>query len=409
MIQSLKVNGLNNQFSGKFKFHRDLNIFTGPNGSCKTTLLKLIWYVISGNLQQIILEIPFNSISVKTDSFFLTVTHVKSNRVKFEYGFNKRKKTTSKLVVVTMDPETGALESFTDANELEEVSGKIVSGIKSSLFFPTFRRVESEFYSLTKYHNPTNSDYDSNLPSRSLMLGRLQEALSALSTALSVEEHKFITSISTHDIVRLLTQKHIDVSGEINILHTTLTSEITEKILAYSGGEESKIQKSQDAAAVLDDIQDHVEQVTQKRKNLLRIFSILTDLVQKVLKYQSISITEEIISNEGIEGITLGKGINGVTFGAAEDAAISSSKLSSGEKQMLSFLCYNVFSKDTAIFIDEPELSLHVDWQRLLLPILLEQETSNQFFIATHSPFIYTMYPDKEFMLDDTRVYQGEV
>ena len=89
--------------------------------------------------------------------------------------------------------------------------------------------------------------------------------------------------------------------------------------------------------------------------------------------------------------------------------AISSDKLSSGEKQMLSYLCYNAFYKDTAIFIDEPELSLHVDWQRVLLPTLLEQGTTNQFFIATHSPFIYTMYPDKEFMLDDTRGYQGEV
>ena len=41
--------------------------------------------------------------------------------------------------------------------------------------------------------------------------------------------------------------------------------------------------------------------------------------------------------------------------------------------------------------------------------LYLNKATTNQFFIATHSPFIYTMYPDKEFMLDDTRGYQGEV
>ena len=407
MIQSLKVKGLNNQFSGKFKFHKDLNIFTGPNGSCKTTLLKLIWYVISGNLQQIILEIPFNSISVKTDSFFLTVTHVKSNKVEFEYGFNKRKKTTSKLVVVTMDPETGALESYEDANKLEEVSGKIVKAMKSSLFFPTFRRIESNFSSLSKYSRPIGSTID--LTSRSLALRRIQEALSELSTALSVEEHKFITSISTHDIVRLLVQKYTDVSGEINDLHTALTNEITAKIQKHSDGESSKNQNSQDAISVLDDIQNSVEHVTRTRKNMLKTFSVLVEFAQKILKYHSIAVTEEFISNDGIEGITLGAGTDGVTFGAAKDAAISSDKLSSGEKQILSFLCYNAFSEGAAIFIDEPELSLHVDWQRLLLSILLEQKTSNQFFIATHSPFIYTMYPDKEFMLDDTRGYQGEV
>ena len=73
---------------------------------------------------------------------------------------------------------------------------------------------------------------------------------------------------------------------------------------------------------------------------------------------------------------------------------------------MLSFLCYNAFYNNTPIFIDEPELSLHIDWQRLLLPTLLDQSTGNQFFIATHSPFIFTGYSDKEFMLDDTHAYQ---
>jgi len=62
-------------------------------------------------------------------------------------------------------------------------------------------------------------------------------------------------------------------------------------------------------------------------------------------------------------------------------------------------LSYNAFTKDAAIFIDEPELSLHVDWQRQLLPTLMKQGTKNQFFIATHSPFIYGMYPDKEIEL----------
>lgn len=50
---------------------------------------------------------------------------------------------------------------------------------------------------------------------------------------------------------------------------------------------------------------------------------------------------------------------------------------------------------------DEPELSLHIDWQRRLFPTLLEQATSNQFFVATHSPFIYSKYPDKEFLLGE--------
>ena len=70
MIRSLDIKGLNNRLSKEFEFHEDLNIFTGPNGSCKTTLLKLIWYLISGNFERILYEIPFQSISTETDFIY---------------------------------------------------------------------------------------------------------------------------------------------------------------------------------------------------------------------------------------------------------------------------------------------------------------------------------------------------
>jgi predicted ATPase len=91
-----------------------------------------------------------------------------------------------------------------------------------------------------------------------------------------------------------------------------------------------------------------------------------------------------------------------VTLGEAREA-IASEVLSAGEKQMLSFLCYNAFATNACIFIDEPEISLHVDWQRILFPILLQQSTGNQFIVATHSPFIYSKYADKELMLSPDR------
>ena len=115
---------------------------------------------------------------------------------------------------------------------------------------------------------------------------------------------------------------------------------------------------------------------------------LLSELSRKILRYRGIRFT------------------NGSVVGAAS-GAISADKLSAGEKQMLSFLCYNAFSDNAAIFIDEPELSLHGDWQRLLLPVLHQQQTGNQFFVATHSPFIYAKYPDKDFFLGKT--YGGTI
>ena len=62
---------------------------------------------------------------------------------------------------------------------------------------------------------------------------------------------------------------------------------------------------------------------------------------------------------------------------------------------------------NTTIFIDEPELSLHVDWQRILFRMLMSQGSTNQFIIATHSPFIYSQYPQKELFLNVDRGYNN--
>ena len=45
---------------------------------------------------------------------------------------------------------------------------------------------------------------------------------------------------------------------------------------------------------------------------------------------------------------------------------------------------------NTLVLIDEPELSLHVTWQKTFLPDLLEIVSATKFdvLLATHSPFI---------------------
>ena len=111
---------------------------------------------------------------------------------------------------------------------------------------------------------------------------------------------------------------------------------------------------------------------------------------------------DQVLKFIKINGIKLGNTKNGLNLGDSA-SAISSDLLSSGEKQLLSFLAYNAFMQNAIFIIDEPELSLHVDWQRQLFPTLLKQGTSNQFIVATHSPFIYSKYPDKELMLSSDK------
>ena len=389
MIQSLEVKGLNNRDDGNFNlhFHEDLNIFTGANGSGKTTLLKLIWYLISGHLEQIFPEIPFHHLLIETDSFSLTLSRSKSDKVEFSWEFPEEKK---QQQTMTIDPETGTIDRK-DVDKINELKKRIARTMKNSLFFPTFRRIEGGFSKI-----PRNTD-DSAVRFLGSASEMLQVSMSQFSSEVSTNEHKFIASISTDDIGDLLTQKYADIYEEISALQSHLLDDISRKIQDVSDSGNVP-ETPQDAPAVLDDI----KQVNEKRDLLRKPFSVLSELTQNILQYRAIHVTGRLALGEETDSVTLGEKANGGTLEEAKEA-ISSDKLSAGEKQMLSFLCYNAFSDNMPIFIDEPELSLHVDWQRLLFPTLLKQGQKNQFFVATHSPFIYAKYPDKEFLLNDNR------
>jgi hypothetical protein len=99
---------------------------------------------------------------------------------------------------------------------------------------------------------------------------------------------------------------------------------------------------------------------------------MLKKWVTEIFQYQGIKLTDNL---------TLGKATN----------ALSSDKLSSGEKQMLSFLCYNAFYNQGIIFIDEPLLP------HILLLFILNFLTKNSYwtFITSKPCFSLAMYDTK--------------
>jgi predicted ATPase len=69
---------------------------------------------------------------------------------------------------------------------------------------------------------------------------------------------------------------------------------------------------------------------------------------------------------------------------------IELSQLSSGERHVLTLLfsVTHMSQLDGAVLIDEPELSLHVDWQRLVLAEVRKQSDDRQVIACTHAPEI---------------------
>jgi predicted ATPase len=77
---------------------------------------------------------------------------------------------------------------------------------------------------------------------------------------------------------------------------------------------------------------------------------------------------------------------------------LNESQLSSGEYQLLFVMVSALTTKrrGTVIAIDEPELSMHLEWQRKLVPGLIRcaSRAAPQFILATHSPDVAADYRD---------------
>ena len=63
-------------------------------------------------------------------------------------------------------------------------------------------------------------------------------------------------------------------------------------------------------------------------------------------------------------------------------------QLSSGEKQILAILLTVLVEDDPpyVLFMDEPEVSLHIEWQKRLIDLILELNPNVQIILTTHSP-----------------------
>lgn len=71
--------------------------------------------------------------------------------------------------------------------------------------------------------------------------------------------------------------------------------------------------------------------------------------------------------------------------------------LSMGEKQILLLLLMvsNTNQKPCIFFMDEPDLSMHIDWKEILVKELHELNPNMQIILSTHAPSVITGWHDK--------------
>lgn len=83
---------------------------------------------------------------------------------------------------------------------------------------------------------------------------------------------------------------------------------------------------------------------------------------------------------------------------------ITAKDLSSGEKQLLIILLTTLLEngKEYIILLDEPEISLHIQWQYRLIDMIRELNPNAQIILTTHSPSVFSDgWGDKAIYMED--------
>lgn len=123
-----------------------------------------------------------------------------------------------------------------------------------------------------------------------------------------------------------------------------------------------------------------VKEMQERKEIRMSVFNTFKKVVNSFLYNKKFSYSEDM------KFIIIGGGLSD----GDEAQNIILDDLSSGEKHVLAILGRVALQEEkSSVFIaDEPELSLHLEWQRKILPAVRKLSPDMQVIVATHSPAI---------------------
>lgn len=115
-------------------------------------------------------------------------------------------------------------------------------------------------------------------------------------------------------------------------------------------------------------------------------------------------IIDSFFSSTG-KRIDINRNTNKMVFTFCDgNEEIGPDELSSGEKQLLLILLITFLKEDSPfiLLMDEPELSLHIEWQSKLIESIQQLNANCQIILSTHSPSIFADgWGDKLVFMED--------
>lgn len=430
-ISELKIRALHGIYDYDVEFNDDITFFYGENGCGKTTILNILENIISGEIYKLFryrfksIELRYYSMNDEFEKIIITSeefinsdlrivvegeSEVIPHNWKVQYGLdsNSRKNSIRDIFFKEFIVSQSIREKF---NFILLPLNRIVITDQSNSNFVMRRKRYLE-------HNEESSINTSMYNVEELVF----DYVSTVNAKINALNNKFRNLIFTASL---------DINVDSEELNSTLPwapHKIVSELEKYSKNYMRVLKKL------------NINQEEEQQKKIIEYFDFLIDSAKKFQKdpnyspeplhrhYSNLNrigkITSifEIINSQSQEiKINVKRFLEEVNFflkqGVDEKEIIINSfgriyfiskiskgklrldYLSSGEKQIVTLFANLLFKKDInnlSIFIvDEPELSLHLRWQKKFVEAIHNLNLQTQLIFATHSPEIIGHYRDK--------------
>ena len=294
------------------------------------------------------------------------------------------------------------LESFID-EEIRTITKKIKGAIGNTeiLYLPTYRRIEKLFEKQknrftrrqtimqTRRHLTSSP---SIRPQMNYGLSDVEDRLAVLTELVQRRTNVGYREISANIIDDLLAGKAERAKADVSDLPDLETLTL---FFSRIGGSRKigdnyldRIQEIYDAKDYGDDSDRNtliyfLSKLSQVVNQTKQLESTIENFVTKANTYLGATSDVKVFSYDPEK-----MRVSVINKWTSEEVRLND--LSSGEKQVVSLLSYLfLYSSDKIILVDEPELSLSIDWQQRILVDMVAAPSCKQLLAITHSPFIF--------------------
>lgn len=412
-IKDIEIIGFWGNHKIKTNLHNDVNIFIGRNGTGKTTFINLLQAILTLDLE-LLYNLQFTKVIInlknKNSRRKIEINKIEKN---YQYGIIEYKIGQKKFdfpVLSSRDTKFSSKYNGRLSPNFYKQIGTIREEL-NSLINVSYLSVSREKMIKDEYRERRKEDIYNSIDNRlEDLISDLQAYQLQLETELSKHSKKFqenvlktmlfneeFDNVSVDEPIKLdfrKTQVGLKQAYRVlGILDTHISDSIEKHLEAIKKASEAinNVNLNKDYPLFPNDVtpitllrrtNKIIELSNDLEKNKKEIFKKLEKFIKLLNEFQSTK--KFTLQNSEIGGLTIFK----------DSEEINISQLSSGEKQLIILLTETLLQneKETLFIADEPELSLHIEWQRKVISSIRELNPNSQIIVATHSPEIVGKY-----------------